>query len=317
MAQGTKFPFLEGNQTESTLKYYGIYRAHIINNNDPLGIGRVQVHIYIRDGALSYDPTNHQWIPVLSPYGGLFQMGLFIAPPIHAEGYVTFEGGDPIHPVWNGTSPPVPQSTLNQQASNAAGYGVVQVNPTTPQELGTDASRIVWKTQYPSLDNSDTTSNDNPIENVLIMDRDQYSIQHVNQTAYQYSQGGITTGTPGSYIKLGNTSVTIGVLSSDNKRYELSITNTGITLTSSQGDQIILQDGLIKISGSDTAQLQILAKKNGSVDIEGKTVLLDGEQIILGQPGDQPGGGVLTTATIDPFTCMPSFVGSSKIIAAG
>jgi hypothetical protein len=308
---------LEGPQTETSLKYYGIYRAHVVNNNDPLGIGRIQVHIYARDGALSYDPVNHQWIPVLSPFGGLSQMGLFIAPPIHAEGYVTFESGDPGKPVWNGTSPPVPQSTLNQEATQAAGYGVVQVNPTTPPEIGTDASRIVWKTQYPTLANSDVTSNDNPIENILLMDKSQFSIQHVNQSAYQYSQGGITSGTPGSYIKLGDTSVTIGVLTSDNKRYELSITNTGITMKTNQGDQIILQDGFIKITGSDTAQIQILAKNNGSVDIEGKTVLLDGEQIILGQPGDLPGGGVLTTATIDPFTCMASFVGSSKVIAAG
>lgn len=317
MPYNSKFPFLEGPQTEPSSKYYGIYRAHVVNNNDPQGIGRIQVHIYARDGALNYDPTSHQWIPVLSPYGGLSQMGLYIAPPIHAEGYVTFEGGDPGRPVWNGTSPYVPTPVLNQAASQSAGYGVVQITPTTPQELGTDASRIVWKTQYPTLNNSDVTSNSNPIENLLIMDNTQFTIQHVNQSAYQFSQGGINTGTPGSYITMGDTSVTIGVLSADNKRYEISITNTGITMTTNQGDQIIMSDGFIKIAGSDTAQIQILAKNNGSLDMEGKTVLVDGEQIVLGTPGDQPGGGCLTTSTIDPFTGLSSFVGSSKVLVSG
>ncbi len=316
MPAPTKFPSFKGNQSEQT-RYYGVYKAHVVNNNDPVGLGRIQVHIYVRDGALSYDPTNHQWIPVLSPFGGLTQMGLFIAPPIHAEGYVTFEAGDPGRPVWVGTFPYQPEAVINQEATNAAGYGVVQVTPTVPPELGTDASRIVWKTQYPTLNNSDVTSNSNPVENLLLMDNTQFTIQHVNQSAYQFSPGGVTTATPGSYIKMGDTSVSIGVLSSDNKRYELTITDTGIIIKTNDGGQITMQDGFIKITGTDTTQIQITAKANGSVDIEGKTVLLDGEQVLLGQPGNQPGGGVLTTSTIDPFTGIPSFVGSSKVIAAG
>lgn len=269
MPARTKFPDLKGNQTEQT-KYYGVYRAHIISNNDPLGVGRVQVHIFIRDGPLSYDTASHQWIPVLSPYGGLSQMGLFLAPPIGAEGYVTFEAGDPNLPVWNGSFANFNVTTLNQQATTAAGYGVVQVQPTIPPEIGSDASRIVWKTQNFTQNNPDPTSNSNPVENVLLMDNTQFTIQHVNQSAYQYSPGGITTGTPGSYIKLSDTSITLGVLSADNKRYEISVTNASITLTTNQGDQIILQDGFIKIKGSDTAQIQILGKNNGSLDKIGR-----------------------------------------------
>jgi hypothetical protein len=51
--------------------YYGIYRARCLNNNDPMGLGRVLAHIYSRDGSLSYDESSHTWVPVLSPYGGL------------------------------------------------------------------------------------------------------------------------------------------------------------------------------------------------------------------------------------------------------
>jgi hypothetical protein len=316
MPQRTKFPDLKGNVTEQT-KYYGVYRAHVINNNDPLGVGRIQVHIYVRDGPLSYDTSTHQWVPVLSPYGGLAQMGLFDAPPIGAEGYVTFEAGFPSQPVWVGTFASFNTSTLNQAASDAAGYGVIQVQPTIPPEIGTDASRIVWKTQNTTAGNIDPTSNANPVENIMLMDNTQFTIQHVNQSVYQYSPGGITTGTPGSYITLADTSITIGVLSADNKRYELTVSDTGITLKTNDGGQIIMLDGFIKIMGIDTTQIQILAQSNGSVDMEAKTVLLDGQQIILGQPGSQPGGGVLTTSTIDPFTGIPSFVGSSKVIASG
>ena len=81
----SKLPWLK-QSVQGRRDYYGAYRARCLNNNDPVGLGRILVHIYIRDGNLTYDESTHQWIPVLSPFGGVKGMGFYMIPPIHALG---------------------------------------------------------------------------------------------------------------------------------------------------------------------------------------------------------------------------------------
>lgn len=77
-------------------KFYGKYRGTVINNIDPMQIGRIQV---IVPDASNFVPTS--WALPALPVGGI-QMGMFTVPPIGSSVWVEFEQGDPDFPIWTG-----------------------------------------------------------------------------------------------------------------------------------------------------------------------------------------------------------------------
>jgi hypothetical protein len=297
--------------------FYGLYRAKCLNNLDPLGQSRILVHVYIRDGDLNYNDSTHQWIPVLSPYGGLRQMGLFMTPPIHAEGFVEFEEGDPNRPVWIGAYPFAPAKEIDEESTKSAGYSIVKVNPTVPQEMQQDASRIILKTQYPLVSNDDVENEENKIENLIILDETKLQLLHVNQNEYEFKAGGVSTGQASSYITLQDSSIVLGVLGPDGRRHEITINSEGFSMKTAAGDQIVMTDGSIQIIGTDTSQIKIYAVDNGAIAIKAKNVVMDGEQVVLGPPGSLGAGGAINSQCICPFTGLPTHIGSSKVIVGG
>jgi uncharacterized protein involved in type VI secretion and phage assembly len=77
-------------------KYYGKYRATVINNIDPMQIGRIQV---IAPDVSNVIPTS--WAMPCVPVAGM-QMGVYTVPPIGSGVWVEFEQGDPDYPIWVG-----------------------------------------------------------------------------------------------------------------------------------------------------------------------------------------------------------------------
>ncbi len=74
----------------------GRFRGTIVDNNDPLGLGRVRVLVPdVLGGTVS------GWALPSSPYAGS-GVGLFALSPIGANVWVEFEEGDPDRPVWAG-----------------------------------------------------------------------------------------------------------------------------------------------------------------------------------------------------------------------
>jgi hypothetical protein len=78
------------------MSYFGKYRGQVVNNIDPLTQGRLQVKVpaVLGDGQLS-------WALPCVPYAGS-QVGLYLIPPVGANIWVEFEGGDPNTPIWTG-----------------------------------------------------------------------------------------------------------------------------------------------------------------------------------------------------------------------
>jgi uncharacterized protein involved in type VI secretion and phage assembly len=76
--------------------FHGKYRGTVANNLDPKQIGRVQVSVpaVLGDGQLS-------WALPCVPYAG-DGVGLFAVPPVGANIWVEFEGGDPAYPILAG-----------------------------------------------------------------------------------------------------------------------------------------------------------------------------------------------------------------------
>lgn len=77
-------------------KFYGIYRATVVNNVDPLQTGRIQVTVTDVGGI-----TPSTWAMPAVPLAGK-QQGTFMVPQIGAGVWVQFEAGDPDKPVWTG-----------------------------------------------------------------------------------------------------------------------------------------------------------------------------------------------------------------------
>ena len=77
-------------------KYYGKYRGTVVNNVDPLQIGRLLV---IVPDVLNINLSS--WAMPCLPVGGM-QMGIFSVPPIGAGVWIEFEQGDPDYPIWTG-----------------------------------------------------------------------------------------------------------------------------------------------------------------------------------------------------------------------
>lgn len=77
-------------------EFFGKYRGKVENNLDPQQQGRIQVSVpaVLGDGTLS-------WAMPCAPYAGS-GVGFFAVPPVGANVWVEFEGGDPDYPIWTG-----------------------------------------------------------------------------------------------------------------------------------------------------------------------------------------------------------------------
>jgi hypothetical protein len=74
---------------------YGKYRGKVVDPVDPLQLGRIVAIV----PAISEMPLS--WAMPATPYAG-DGVGFFAIPPIGANVWIEFEGGDPNYPIWTG-----------------------------------------------------------------------------------------------------------------------------------------------------------------------------------------------------------------------
>ena len=72
-------------------EFFGKYRGQVTNNVDPEMRGRIQVQVPAVLGE-----GRNSWALPATPYGG-DGVGFFAIPPIGANVWVEFEGGNPGH----------------------------------------------------------------------------------------------------------------------------------------------------------------------------------------------------------------------------
>jgi len=82
--------------SDGTTKYYGLYRATVVNNIDPMQKGRIQVIVLDAGGF-----TPSSWANPCVPFTGK-QAGVYCVPQIGSGVWIQFENGDPDQPVWMG-----------------------------------------------------------------------------------------------------------------------------------------------------------------------------------------------------------------------
>lgn len=76
-------------------RFYGKYRGKVLENVDPLVLGRIIAEVPAIPGSIM------NWAMPSTPYAG-FQVGFFAIPPLGANVWIEFEEGDPNRPIWSG-----------------------------------------------------------------------------------------------------------------------------------------------------------------------------------------------------------------------
>jgi hypothetical protein len=116
-------------------KYLGKYRGTVINNEDPMQMGRIMALVPDVSGTF---PTS--WAMPCLPAVGI-QFGICVVPPLNAGVWIEFEQGDPDYPIWTGCFWGGPQEVpVLMRARTPASPGIV---------LQTVAQNIIAVTDVP------------------------------------------------------------------------------------------------------------------------------------------------------------------------
>jgi hypothetical protein len=87
------------SQSSEPKKFYGKYRATVLQNVDPEFRGRIICEV---PAVLGLTPSS--WCEACAPLSGVtgLPMGVYMVPPLGAGVWVEFEQGEPGRPIWSG-----------------------------------------------------------------------------------------------------------------------------------------------------------------------------------------------------------------------
>ncbi len=77
-------------------QFFGKYRGMVLDNDDPLHLGRVRVSV-----PAVFGEGQDSWAMPCVPFAGK-GVGWYVIPDEGAQVWVEFEGGDPNRPIWTG-----------------------------------------------------------------------------------------------------------------------------------------------------------------------------------------------------------------------
>ncbi len=131
--------------------FLGKYRGTVSENTDPLMLGRIRAKV---PAVLEDEETG--WALPCSPYAGN-GVGFFFIPPVDANIWIEFEGGELEHPIWSGgfwalgeapKTPAIPDikviktDTATITLSDLPGIGGVTVETTSGLKIVMDITGI-------------------------------------------------------------------------------------------------------------------------------------------------------------------------------
>ena len=241
----------------------GLQRAEVVNTSEFKSTGKIRVRLIDVD-IVGVDRK----VEVLTPYGGLPNMGMQAIPPIGAIGMVLFEKERDSRGVWIGGI------LLSYGAEQSKGYS-------TPVEA--DTNDLIIKTQYTKRDNIDVTSTGNKVENIIKLSPDSLTLAKVKQgdkyeyhtTEYNLEEDAI------NLIQLADSSLKLKYKFNDNtKENTIEINEKGIDLKYNVDDGTVginIKEKELSIGcGGSTIKIT----KNGHVEVtvpSGKYIKLNGD----------------------------------------
>ncbi len=112
-------------------RFYGKYRGIVVDNQDPVKLGRLKLKV---PSVLGADVVTG-WAQPCAPYGGTADQGFLFIPDIGAGVWTEFEEGDLEFPIWTGTfwSQPNADSEIPKpnKATDGSEASAVQDPPTS------------------------------------------------------------------------------------------------------------------------------------------------------------------------------------------
>lgn len=239
----------------------GLHRAQVVNTEEFQDTGKIRIHILGLGSEEAWEDAE-----MLTPFGGLPNMGISMVPPIGAHGFVLFERGKDDTPVWMG-------GLLNY-------FGTSQEEGWARSVEGEDPTDFIIKTQYTKFDERDVDLNSNKVENIIKMNENELTIAKVKQgDDYEYKKESYDLEEQAyNLLKITDEEIKIKFkFAGNNKSNSISVTETKASLTfdTDVGDMEIKveEEALTLKAGNAT----IVLNKNGDIIISGdKEIHLNG-----------------------------------------
>lgn len=146
-------------------KMPGMFQAEVLDTADFKETGKIKVHLI---GSTSQD--QYEMVGVMTPFGGLPNMGMQFLPPIGAIGLVIYIRENERHPIWIGALMRYWQDPDDKELDNGVAHPVEAEDPTD----------FVVKTQYTKTDDQELDG-DNKVENVIKMNEEAILISKIQQ----------------------------------------------------------------------------------------------------------------------------------------
>jgi hypothetical protein len=190
-------------------RYYGKYRAFVVDNADPEDRGRLRLKV---PSVLNEEVISGWALPCV-PYGGAANQGFFFIPEVDAGVWVEFEGGNLDYPVWVGTywgKPGGESEAPKPNDGTGAEEGSVQ-NPPTRKIIKSLKGHTI---QLEDADDEEMILitmivKDKP-SNVIVLDSQGIKITDTNENVLTMSDKGVNiTDMTGNIIEMTDSAFTI------------------------------------------------------------------------------------------------------------
>ena len=254
-----------------------LFRAQVVDTQTFKSTGKIHVHVFGYTVENTYAEAE-----VLTPFGGLPNMGIQAVPPIGAIGFVLFERTQRDMCVWVGS---VLTAVGNQfeiyKDAVDEGYG----NPVEAEK----PEDFIIKTQHTKFDDRDTEGKTNRVENIIKMNEKELTLAKVNQAddTYEYQKEAYdispTTNPnlPYNVIQITDEGITIKYKptnSPDDNYMTMSLTEAGLQMKHKVGNEertLDLNEEGISIDAKGNGVITI--KNDGTVVVEAKEIQLGGD----------------------------------------
>jgi len=202
-------------------RFYGKYRGFVVDNADPEHLGRLKLRI----PSVLGDDVVTGWAMPCVPYGGDADQGFFFIPEPKAGLWVEFEEGDLEFPIWVGAfwSKPGGESELPKpnKADGSEEDGVQ--DPPTRKIIKTKKGHTI------QLEDKDDEEMVTIIQNI---DESKSNVIIMNKDGIKITDGA--------------------------NSQEVALDSSGITLKDSNGNEIIMASGGIKVGSVSAAEAFVL-----------------------------------------------------------
>lgn len=169
-------------------RFYGKYRGIVVENQDPLKLGRLKLNV---PSVLGSDVVTG-WATPCAPYGGAADLGFLFIPEKGTGVWTEFEEGDLEFPIWSGSfwSQPNSESELPKpnQASDGSEESAVQ-DPPTSKIIKTLKGHTL---QFEDADNSEMILlREGSKGHLVVLDKNGITITDASNNQVQTTSSGI------------------------------------------------------------------------------------------------------------------------------